>query len=125
MNRTPSPEWYAKRALGRFKGRIDVDQKRSVDFNRQQHIFSSSWTFDDKYHNDPGIGAYYVAKDDKIAGLNFACPGCGQVTCVDFNTWNWDGNEAAPTLTPSILHNKEKGGCGWHGFLTAGQFRGA
>lgn len=82
MNGTHAPEWYAKKALGRLKGKIEVDQKRSVAFTRAQHIFSSSWTFDDKYYNDPGVGAYYVAQDDKLAGLNFACPGCGQVTTV-------------------------------------------
>lgn len=25
------------------------------------------------------------------------------------------------TLTPSILRSKERGGCGWHGFITAGE----
>ena len=25
------------------------------------------------------------------------------------------------TLTPSILRNKDKGGCGWHGYITAGE----
>lgn len=25
------------------------------------------------------------------------------------------------TLTPSILRSKEKGGCGWHGYITAGE----
>jgi len=25
------------------------------------------------------------------------------------------------TLTPSILRMKEKGGCGWHGFITNGE----
>jgi hypothetical protein len=41
--------------------------------------------------------------------------------------WNWDGNVDAPTLTPSILHTKRvdgvyPDGCGWHGYLTAGEF---
>jgi hypothetical protein len=27
----------------------------------------------------------------------------------------------ALTLTPSILRRKEKGGCGWHGFITNGE----
>ena len=27
------------------------------------------------------------------------------------------------TLTPSILRRVEKGGCGWHGFLTGGVFK--
>lgn len=32
--------------------------------------------------------------------------------------WGWDGNLESPTLTPSI---NCVGGCGWHGFITAGQ----
>lgn len=31
--------------------------------------------------------------------------------------WNWDGNREAPTLTPSILHNRDK----WHGYMTKGE----
>lgn len=27
------------------------------------------------------------------------------------------------TLTPSILRSREKGGCGWHGFITDGEVR--
>ncbi len=39
--------------------------------------------------------------------------------------WGWDGNRDRPTLTPSINCLAEKdgkptGGCGWHGFITAG-----
>jgi hypothetical protein len=32
-------------------------------------------------------------------------------------TWSWDGNEANPTLSPSI----NCGECGWHGFIQAGK----
>lgn len=39
-------------------------------------------------------------------------------------TWDWDGNRDAPTLSPSINCNGE-GGCGWHGFIQAGQIVGA
>ena len=39
--------------------------------------------------------------------------------------WAWDGNIERPTITPSINCIAEKdgkptGGCGWHGFITAG-----
>lgn len=37
-------------------------------------------------------------------------------------SWQWDGNQDAPTITPSIDCSKV---CGWHGFLEAGQFRSA
>lgn len=33
-------------------------------------------------------------------------------------SWDWDGNEDAPTLSPSIWHDKPSG---WHGFIRAGQ----
>lgn len=41
------------------------------------------------------------------------------------NVWAWDGNRERPTITPSINCISEKdgkptGGCGWHGFITAG-----
>lgn|GEM_PF-2136167 len=34
--------------------------------------------------------------------------------------WHWDGNRELPTLTPSIYCQPEKGGCGFHGFLSRG-----
>lgn len=44
------------------------------------------------------------------------------------NIWAWDGNIERPTITPSINCIAEKdgkptGGCGWHGFITAGVIR--
>lgn len=37
-------------------------------------------------------------------------------------TWQRTGETFETlTLTPSILRMKEKGGCGWHGFITDGQ----
>lgn len=43
------------------------------------------------------------------------------------NVWAWDGNQEKPSITPSINCIKEKdgkptGGCGWHGFITNGEF---
>ena len=35
--------------------------------------------------------------------------------------WNHDGNDDAPTLTPSV---NCVGGCGWHGFITNGRMTG-
>jgi hypothetical protein len=64
--------------------------------------------------------------------LTFLCPcGCGTPAGVavakDMNdrggnhpVWQWDGNIEKPTITPSI---QIIGGCGWHGYLTAGVFR--
>jgi hypothetical protein len=37
-------------------------------------------------------------------------------------TWQRTGDTFETlTLTPSILRSKEKGGCGWHGFITNGE----
>lgn len=62
-------------------------------------------------------------------GMIFVCPcGCGSPRCITFRgtpnpdnhpTWEWDGNEDKPTLTPSLLSTT---GCKWHGFLTEGEF---
>lgn len=61
--------------------------------------------------------------DGAVDGLNFVCPGCGEMGGLNFGPsgWTWDGNRAAPTCTPSILHDVAR--CGWHGYLTAGEFR--
>ena len=57
----------------------------------------------------------------------FVCPGpCKSISAIALRpvvdgsaqSWEFDGNLDAPTLTPSINHV----GC-WHGWLTAGQFR--
>lgn len=36
--------------------------------------------------------------------------------------WSFDGNVDQPTLSPSV---NCVGGCGWHGFITAGRMRNA
>jgi len=64
-------------------------------------------------------------------GLLFLCPcGCGEFAGIGFDVpaaeglngpkWKWDGNDNAPTITPSI---RRLGGCGWHGHLINGEFR--
>lgn len=63
---------------------------------------------------------------DGYAGIGFICPcGCRREGWLPFRpaaspSWEWDGNHAAPTLKPSVL---QVGGCRWHGYLTAGQWR--
>ena len=59
--------------------------------------------------------------------LIFVCPcGCGKVRSIPVGReqsprcWQWDGDREAPTLTPSV---RVVGECGWHGFLTAGEWR--
>lgn len=66
-------------------------------------------------------------------GLLAVCPcGCGEFCGISFDVpeaaglhgpkWKWDGNEEAPTITPSI---RRIDGCKWHGWLTAGVFKEA
>ncbi len=64
-----------------------------------------------------------TAPDGQVDGLTFICPGCGEVGGLNFapGGWTWDGNRESPTCSPSILHDKAV--CGWHGFLTDGEFR--
>lgn len=72
--------------------------------------------------------------------LQFKCPNgrhCGvfvapttPASVEPCHVWGWDGNESLPTLTPSVNCLSEKdgkptGGCGWHGFITAGAMVGA
>lgn len=56
----------------------------------------------------------------------FVCPGpCRALAAIALRpvldgsaqSWEWDGNLAAPTLQPSINHV----GC-WHGWLRSGEF---
>lgn len=71
---------------------------------------------------------------EETCGLFYKCPcGCGRVGYLPFRgrgrdggqrpSWTWDGNKEKPTLAPSIHSDKAKGGCGWHGHLTAGIFK--
>lgn len=69
----------------------------------------------------PGSIKFY-AREGKPHGINFVCPcGCGAVGGVVFDPgrWTWNGNRERPTVTPSILQMR----CGWHGYLTDGEFR--
>ena len=71
----------------------------------------------------PGT-AQWTESTETLQSLIFICPcGCSTVRSVPVKgpqQWNWDGNLELPTLTPSILIVGE---CGWHGFLTAGEWR--
>ena len=100
---------------------------------------------DPRWVNAGGPG---VTKDGKPVpirigvGISFDCPcGCEIRVYVDFSnpidglgpasrqaeshSWNRTGNTFETlTLTPSILRSRDKGGCGWHGFVTAGEVTG-
>lgn len=65
-------------------------------------------------------------------GYAMACPGCGSRSYLAIGAENpsprWiiaSGDFARPegvTLSPSIFHTAERGGCGWHGYLRGGRF---
>lgn len=79
----------------------------------------------DGYSSEMRAGDFYFVDqaDGSVWGLNHVCPRCGHLGGMKFGdagAWSWNGNREAPTCTPSILHSKET--CGWHGFLTAGEF---
>lgn len=71
----------------------------------------------------PGAFAF----EEKRKAIVYICPcGCGQTRSVPIcerekapHAWLWDGVTDRPTLTPSILIIGE---CGWHGFLTSGEW---
>ena len=68
-------------------------------------------------------------------GITFNCPcGCSDQLAVSFtnpldgqpprdgHTWQRTGDTFETlTLSPSLLRSKDKGGCGWHGWVRNGQ----
>jgi hypothetical protein len=100
----------------------------------------------DEWPDDEPVGSFDI-EDCRLEGypgatahILFVCPNgkrCAVLlgpTQVDRPTpdglciWAWDGNRDRPTITPSINCIAEKdgkatGGCGWHGFITAGVTR--
>ena len=66
-----------------------------------------------------------------VEELAIACPGCGRrslLPLVKGHHCRWTvtagdvRNIESLTLSPSIFHRVEDGGCGWHGYLTKGVF---
>lgn len=57
----------------------------------------------------------------RIAGIIYVCPcGCGKTGALGFRpqpspSWEWDGNQESPTLSPSVHHVGH-----WHGWLRNG-----
>lgn len=75
--------------------------------------------------SEPG-DFWWAAATEATRHLLFFCP-CGSNGCVGalsvgepvagIPPWKWDGDLAAPTLSPSVLQRAD---CGWHGWLRAG-----
>jgi hypothetical protein len=87
-------------------------------------------------------GAIQFATDGR--GMFYMCPcGCGKEGYLAFTgrqrvrpdkrqwngeTWEWDGNREAPTLSPSVHHQLYCAGeykTHWHGYLKKGLWKGS
>lgn len=64
-------------------------------------------------------GEYIPAPGNK--GVIMCCPGCGKLSAPRDNTKHIY-NPETKSVQPSIVHDQELGGCGWHGHLTNGEF---
>ncbi len=75
------------------------------------------------YINKKGDAILMVGKHSEtgkqIIQLAICCPNCGAVSA---SAGNHIFNEKTKSYHPSIVHDKELGGCGWHGWLTNGVF---
>ena len=91
----------------------------------------------------PGTFDIHLARVQDVpaatAHIVFVCP--NQRRCGVFlgpqhadgepgkKVWGWNGDVDRPTCTPSlscvqkVVDGKVQGGCGWHGFITAGELR--
>lgn len=80
---------------------------------------------------DQSVGLYPWAADEfafnrDMTEISLPCSGGRFSRCIlkittgeaKHPVWHWDGNEEAPTLTPSIGCEHR---CGWHGHLTKGE----
>lgn len=80
----------------------------------------------DEWPEEPGQFKLILTPGDRR--FVFGCPR-GRTCAVALRpdtlpngaSWEWNGNEQSPTLTPSI---NCVGGCGWHGFVTNGEMTG-
>lgn len=106
-----------------------IDTRRNVSGEHLRSLFDDTelWVDGYWYRGKPGQFAYASDARAKVVSMLIACPGCAKIIILSFGAedkprWDWDGNVKAPTLTPSIVHDPAKDGCGWHGFLSAGKF---
>lgn len=68
-------------------------------------------------------GVFSTMSGNEIIGLVFLCRGCGKTVRISTKGKpSWNINFDTLTVTPSIRHDKDLGGCGWHGHLKSGKF---
>lgn len=101
----------------------DIDIRRTV----KARAVSGSAFCDD---TQPGDITTFEP-DGTVEELAIACPGCGRrslLPLVSGYNCRWTvvsgdvRDPASLTLSPSIFHRAEDGGCGWHGYLKNGVF---
>jgi hypothetical protein len=51
----------------------------------------------------------------------FHCPGCGRGHCFRAPGWSWNGSAEKPTVTPSLLTNKDDPKSRCHVVVTDGK----
>ena len=81
--------------------------------NMQLNLIKDGWP------EKPGDAVEY--NDHGVIKLCWCCPKCGLAT-VTANGHNHIWYPITKSLTPSIVHAKELGGCGYHGWLKNGVF---
>ncbi len=74
---------------------------------------------DDEQLVNKGDAIIVTNKDLGWEQLIIVCPGCGQKSA---SAGKHRFNAETKSYSPSIVHNKKLGGCGWHGTLTNGIF---
>ena len=74
---------------------------------------------DDELLLNKGDALVVIGREDKLQ-LIIVCPGCGKTSA---SAGGHVYNPKTKSYHPSIVHNKDLGGCGWHGWLTNGIFK--
>lgn len=78
----------------------------------------------DEFEADKSPGVFYHIKNEEFQtqGVMIRCAGCGLESYLPLDPpHGWKLEQENPlTLSPSVFHTKERGGCGWHGWLRHG-----
>lgn len=74
---------------------------------------------DDEYPDELVKGEAIIVKNGDTFQLIICCPQCGQSSA---SAGNHVYDIASQTYHPSVIHNKDLGGCGAHYFIRNGEF---
>lgn len=99
----------------------------AVDLTRSCPVRVVANVFDDACQ--PGDVQALIG--DTTRELAIRCPGCGRLSSLPLDSrersdsWMHSGDlvtGAGLTLSPSVHHTVERGGCGWHGWMRVGRW---